>query len=113
MKNKHCTLAQASSPLIDWPCLKFQQGQSRANFNTLLGGLNNPEGDQIFKAMSEILGPVGPNISTTTEIFGPGGQNIMGVQISRDSQSEQNCDLSINCSDNLEQFWSLKLCILG
>ena len=21
--------------------------------------------------------------------------------------------LSINCSDNLEQFWSLKLCILG
>ena len=29
------------------------------------------------------------------------------------SQSEQNCDLSINCSDNLEQFWSLKLCILG
>ena len=29
------------------------------------------------------------------------------------SQSEQNCGLSINCSDNLEQFWSLKLCILG
>ena len=34
--------------------------------------------------MSEILGPVGPNISTTTEIFGLGGQNIMGDQISRD-----------------------------
>ena len=49
------------------------------------GGLNIPEGDQIFKAMSEILGPVGPNISTTTEIFGPGGQNIMGDQISRDN----------------------------
>ena len=49
------------------------------------GGLNIPEGDQIFKAMSEILGPVGPNISTTTEIFGPGGQNIMGDQISCDS----------------------------
>ena len=48
------------------------------------GGLNIPEGDQIFKAMSEILGPVGPNISTTTEIFGPGGQNIMGDQISCD-----------------------------
>ena len=48
------------------------------------GGLNVPEGDQIFKAMSEILGPVGPNISTTTEIFGPGGQNIMGDQISCD-----------------------------
>ena len=48
------------------------------------GGLNIPEGDQIFKAMSEILGLVGPNISTTTEIFGPGGQNIMGDQISRD-----------------------------
>ena len=29
------------------------------------------------------------------------------------SQSEQNCDLSINCSDNLEQFWSMKVCILG
>ena len=29
------------------------------------------------------------------------------------SQPEQNCDLSINCSDNLEQFWSLKLCLLG
>ena len=29
------------------------------------------------------------------------------------SQSEQNCDLIINCSDNLERFWSLKLCILG
>ena len=29
------------------------------------------------------------------------------------SQSEQNSDLSINCSDNLERFWSLKLCILG
>ena len=28
------------------------------------------------------------------------------------SQSEQNCDLSMNCSDNLERFWSLKLCIL-
>ena len=25
----------------------------------------------------------------------------------------QNCDLSIYCSDNLEQFWSLKLCMLG
>ena len=34
--------------------------------------------------MSEILGLVGPNISTTTEIFGPGGQNIMGDQISCD-----------------------------
>ena len=29
------------------------------------------------------------------------------------SQSEQNCDLTINCSDNQEQFWSLKLCMLG
>ena len=29
------------------------------------------------------------------------------------SQLEQNCDLSLNCSDNLERFWSLKLCILG
>ena len=46
------------------------------------GGLNIPEGDQIFKAMSEILGPVGPNILTTIEIFGPGGQNITGDQIS-------------------------------
>ena len=54
---------------------------------TLLGGegLNIPEGDQIFKAMSEILGPMGPNISTTIEIFGPGGQNITGDQISCDS----------------------------
>ena len=53
---------------------------------TLLGGggLNIPEWDQIFKAMSEILGPVGPNISTTIEIFGPGGQNISGDQISCD-----------------------------
>ena len=84
MKNQHCTLAQASSPLIDWPCL---QGQSIVSVQTLIhywGGLNIPEGDQIFKALSEILGPVGPNISTTTEIFGPGGQNIMGDQISRD-----------------------------
>ena len=54
------------------------------------GGLNIPEGDQIFKAMSEILGPVGPNISTTTEIFGPGGQNIMGDQISCDRITEIN-----------------------
>ena len=29
------------------------------------------------------------------------------------SQSEQNCDLSINCSDNQERFGSLKLCMLG
>ena len=48
-------------------------------------GLNIPEGDQIFKTMSEILGPMGPNISTTIEIFGPGGQNITGDQISCDT----------------------------
>ena len=27
--------------------------------------------------------------------------------------SQNKTDLSINCSDNLERFWSLKLCILG
>ena len=27
--------------------------------------------------------------------------------------SQNKTDLSINCSDNLEQCWSLKLCILG
>ena len=50
----------------------------RANWYIIEGGLNIPEGDQIFKAMSEILGPVGPNISTTTEIFGPGGTECYG-----------------------------------
>ena len=58
VKNQHCTLAQASSPLIDWPCLKFQQGQLIVSVQTLIhywGGLNIPEGDQIFKALSEIF----------------------------------------------------------
>ena len=43
-------------------------------------GLNIPEGDQIFKAMSEILGPMGPNISTTIEIFGPGDRILRGTK---------------------------------
>ena len=70
---------------------------------TILGGLNILRGDQIFKAMSEIFGPVGPNISTIIEIFGPGGQNIMGDQIS--------CDKTIdNKSHNVAQIRLLLTC---
>ena len=47
---QHSTLAKASSLLIDWPSCNVS-----VETGTLLGGLNIPEGDQIFTAMLRYL----------------------------------------------------------
>ena len=41
------------------------------------------------------------------------GRECPGSEKTEELVSQNKTVLNINCSDNLEQFWSLKLCILG